>query len=337
MKSRTFHTQIVPVAESLQALKKGMVITMKFERMLAIVMLLLQRKKVTGKELAEMFEVSLRTIYRDIEAINSAGIPIITTSGIGGGIGIIEQYKIEKGIFTADDISTMLMGLGIVQGALSGKDIASVHAKLRSFISEELADDIAIKTDQIMFDLSSWVRGKDSNKVLDTVKSAMEQKHTLTFTYLGHRGQEKFHGIESHRLVFKSSQWYLQGYSTDNQNFRLFKLRRMHNIQREAGTFSHRILPHPFSDFTDTMAKQTFNIRLLIESSVIDRMLDYCTMDDITDIGNGKYMVNFKFIDDDYGYGILMSFGNKLTCMEPDYIRAELQRRLEAILKQYKD
>ncbi|ABX43694.1 helix-turn-helix transcriptional regulator [Lachnoclostridium phytofermentans] len=176
---------------------------MKFERMLAIVMLLLQREKVTGKELAEMFEVSLRTIYRDIEAINVAGIPILTTSGIGGGISIIEQYKIEKGIFTADDISTMLMGLGVVQSALSGKDITTAHAKLRSFISEELADDITVKTDQIFFDLSSWIRGKDLNKVLDIVKSAMEQKHTVTFSYYGHRGQEKLHSIEPHRLVFK--------------------------------------------------------------------------------------------------------------------------------------
>ena len=187
---------------------------MKFERMLAIVMLLLQRKKITGKELAEMFEVSIRTIYRDIEAINAAGIPIVTTSGIGGGISIIEQYKIEKGIFTADDISTILMGLGIVHSALSQKDIVNVQAKLRSFISEELEDDIAVKKDQFMFDLSSWIKGKDSNQMIDTVKSAMEKKHTLTFSYLGHKGKEKLYGIEPHRLVFKDSQWYLQSYST---------------------------------------------------------------------------------------------------------------------------
>ena len=308
---------------------------MKFERMVAIVMLLLQRKKVNGKELAEMFEVSLRTIYRDIESINAAGIPIVTNSGVGGGIGIVDQYKIEKGIFTADDISTMLIGLGIVQGALSGKEIASTHAKLRSFISEELADDIAVKTNQMMFDLSSWIGSKDSNEVLNTVKFEMEQKHTLSFSYIGHRGKEKLHGIEPHRLVFKNSQWYLQGYSTAKHDFRLFKLRRMYSIQSEADTFDYRVLPHPFSDFTDRMSKKTVKIKLLIDSSAIDRMLDYCTIDDLADVGDGKFTVNFNFVEDDYGYGILMSFGNKLTCIEPDYIRVELQKRLKDILEQY--
>lgn len=308
---------------------------MKFERMLAIVMLLLQRKKITGKELAEMFEVSIRTIYRDIEAINAAGIPIVTTSGIGGGISIIEQYKIEKGIFTADDISKILMGLGIVHSALSQKDIANVQAKLRSFISEELEDDIAVKKDQFMFDLSSWIKGKDSNQMIDTVKSAMEKKQTLTFSYLGHKGQEKLYGIEPHRLVFKDSQWYLQSYLTKKQDFRLFKLCRMYKIHSEASTFGHRTLPHPFSDFTDKMGNRTFVIKLLIESSAVDKMLDYCTMEDIMEVGDGRFLVEFNFIDDDYGYGILMSFGDKLTCIEPEYVRVELQRRLEMMLEKY--
>lgn len=308
---------------------------MKLERMIAIVMLLLQRKKVTGKELAELFEVSLRTIYRDIEAINAAGIPIVTTSGVGGGIGIMEQYKIEKGIFTADDLSTMLMGLGIVQGTLSGKEIASVHAKLKSFISEELSDDIAAKTNQMMFDFSSWIGSKDSNEALNTIKSEMEKKHTLSFSYIGHGGKEKLHGIEPHRLVFKDSQWYLQGYTAAEHEFRLFKFRRMYGIKSEAETFDHRVLPHPFSDFTDRMSKKTVKIKLLIDSSAIDRILDYCRMNDVVDVGDGKFIVDFNFIEDDYGYGILMSFGNKLTCIEPDYIRVELQERLKDMLEQY--
>lgn len=308
---------------------------MKFERMLAIVMLLLQQKQITGKELAEMFEVSIRTIYRDIEAISEAGIPIVTASGIGGGISIMEQYKIEKGIFTADDISTMLMGLGIVQDTLSGTDITKVHAKVKSFVPEEFADDVASKTDQIMFDLSSWMRGKDSNRVLDPVKNAMEQNQCISFSYLGRRGQEHLSGIEPHRLVFKNSQWYLQGYVCKKEDFRLFKLRRMYHVHREMSTFNRRPLPHPFSDFTNEMSRRTFKIKLLLDQSAVDKMLDYCTLDDMADLGNGKFLVEFHFIDDDYGYGILMSFGNKLTCVEPDFVRKELQRRLEEMLAQY--
>lgn len=238
-------------------------------------------------------------------------------------------------IFTADDISTMLMGLGIVHNALSGKDITKVRAKVKSFVSEEFADEVASKTDQIMFDLSSWMRGKDSNKVLDAVKEAMEQNRCISFSYLGRRGKERVSGMEPHRLVFKNSHWYLQGYVRKKEDFRLFKLGRMCQVQKELNSFPRKTLPHPFSDFTHEMSRKTFQIKLLVDQSAIDRMLDYCTLDDMTDLENGKYLVKFHFIDDDYGYGILLSFGNKLTCVEPDFVRRELQRRLEEMLEQY--
>lgn len=176
---------------------------MKFERMIAIVMLLLQKDKVVGKELAEMFEVSLRTIYRDIETINASGIPIATISGAGGGIRIMEQYKIDKGIFTADDISAMLTGLGIMNSTLSGKEITNALAKLRSFISEDQINDINMRTMQIMFDLSPWSGSGNFNELIQAIKSALTKKRTISFSYFGRRGIEQLFGVEPHRLVFK--------------------------------------------------------------------------------------------------------------------------------------
>ncbi|RDU23677.1 helix-turn-helix transcriptional regulator [Anaerosacchariphilus polymeriproducens] len=310
---------------------------MKFERMIAIVMLLLQRKRISGKELTEMFEVSLRTIYRDIESIAASGIPITTTPGAGGGIEIMEQYKVDKGIFTADDISAMLTGLGIIRNTLSSKDITNALVKLESFVSEEQMNVINMKLNQIMFDLSSWMTSDGSGPILDLLKSVVENKCMIAFSYFGSRGKECFSGIEPHRLVLKGNHWYLQAYLPRSQVFRLFKLRRMSDVQIECNTFTSRNLPHPYSDFTDRMSSRMFPIKLLIDSSVLDKMLDYCTMEEINDIGNDKYTVNFNFIDDDYGYGILMSFGNKLVCLEPDYIRMELKKRLEAMLSQYNE
>lgn len=110
---------------------------MKLERMLAIVILLLQRSKVRGKDLAEMFEVSLRTIYRDIESIHAAGIPITTSSGVGGGIGIMEQYKLNAGLFTTHDMIAILNGLGIMQSTFSGKEVSHALVKLKSIVPEE--------------------------------------------------------------------------------------------------------------------------------------------------------------------------------------------------------
>lgn len=129
-----------------------------------------------------MFEVSLRTIYRDIAAINASGIPVTTIPGAGGGIGIMEQYKIEKGIFTADDISAMLTGLGIMQNTLSGREITNALAKLKSFISDDQIHDINRKTMRIMFDLSPWIGGEDSGELIRALKSALEKKRTISFS-----------------------------------------------------------------------------------------------------------------------------------------------------------
>lgn len=94
-------------------------------------------------------------------------------------------------------------------------------------------------------------------------------------------------------------------------------------------------MPHPFEDFTSRMSHKTFPIKLLIDSSALYRMLDYCTMDDVVEADSGKYIVNFNFVDDEYGYGILMSFGNKLARIEPDDVRLELMKRLDDDLSQY--
>lgn len=308
---------------------------MKFERMIAIVMLLLQRDKISGKELAEQFEVSLRTIYRDIDAINSAGIPIVAVSGVGGGISIMEKYKIDKGIFTTNDITVMLRGLGIISGTLSGVESVNTLAKLKCFIPEEQISEINMKINQIMFDLSSWQGSNDSQSTLGLIKSALENNLLITLTYFGHRGKEENISVEPHRLVFKGTGWYLQGYSVEKQDFRLFKLKRITAVQVSAETFLSRTAPHPFSDFTDTMRNKMFIIKLLIEKTALDKMLDYCTMEDITEAGDGKFLVNFNFIDDDYGYGILMSFGSQLVCLEPAYVREEMKKRLRNMMKLY--
>ncbi len=307
---------------------------MRFERMIAIVMLLLRREKVTGKELAEMFEVSLRTIYRDIDSINASGIPIATASGAGGGISIMERYKADKGIFTADDITAMLMGLGMISGALKGAETANALAKLKSFIPEHQLQKINARVDQIIVDLSNWMGG-DLQSIFDRVKEAVHSNRLMSFVYIGSNGKEKRVLMQPHRLAYKATDWYMQGYAPDKQGFRLYKLRRMKELNLHDETFLTREAPHPFAGFTDEMSGRMFPVKLLIDKSALNRTLDYCTADDITEAEDGKLLVNFNFVDDDYGYGILLSFGAQLVCLEPEFVRSEMQNRLQSMLALY--
>ena len=103
---------------------------MKIDRLVSIIMILLERKKISASELAEMFEVTPRTIYRDIEAISLAGVPIVTYPGVNGGIGIMDEYKIDKKIFTKSDVETLLIGLSSMSSAFSKEEIKCTFMSL---------------------------------------------------------------------------------------------------------------------------------------------------------------------------------------------------------------
>jgi predicted DNA-binding transcriptional regulator YafY len=118
---------------------------LKIDRLISIIMILLERKKISAVKLAEMFEVTPRTIYRDIETINLAGIPIITYPGINGGVGIMEEYKIDKKLFTTSDIATLLMGLGSISNAMSNDEIINTLAKVKGLVPAEQIRDIELK------------------------------------------------------------------------------------------------------------------------------------------------------------------------------------------------
>lgn len=297
-------------------------------------MLLLTREKIGGKQLAEMFEVSLRTTYRDIESINRAGIPIVTTSGANGGIGIMREYKVEKGIFTTSDITAMLMGLGFISNTLSSEETANTLAKVQSFIPEEQRHEITLKANQIAIDLSSWT-GSDLTAKIEMIRSALDGHKVLSFLYWSRQGEKAPREMEPHKLLFKGNYWYVQGYCLTKKDFRLFKLSRISALAIEPDTFEPRTAPPAFEDFTEGMSQKTIEIELLARGSILDRILDYCGERDVAPVGEDLYRVRLSFVEDDHGYGILMSFGDKCICTGPRHVRQELHNRLSQAAKIY--
>ena len=145
---------------------------MKVDRLVSIIMTLLDKKRMGAQELADMFEVSPRTIYRDIDAINMAGIPIRSTSGVGGGFEIMPEYKIDKSVFSTADLSVILMGLSNLSSMVRGDELVNVLAKVKSFVPADKAKDIEIKINQICIDLSSWSGNKNIQPYLQMIKAA---------------------------------------------------------------------------------------------------------------------------------------------------------------------
>ena len=130
---------------------------MKIDRLVSIIMVLLDKERIGAHELANMFEVSPRTIYRDIDTINMAGIPIRSISGVGGGFEIMKEYKIDKSVFSTADLSAILMGLSSLSDMMRGNELINALAKVKSFIPADKANEIELKANQICIDLSPWM------------------------------------------------------------------------------------------------------------------------------------------------------------------------------------
>ncbi|QGU95382.1 WYL domain-containing protein [Clostridium bovifaecis] len=308
---------------------------MRIDRLISIIMVLLQRKKISATKLAEMFEVTPRTIYRDIETINSAGIPIITYPGINGGIGIMEEYKIDKKLFTNSDIAALLMGLGSISSTMTNDEIINALAKVKGLVPEEQIRDIELKSNQITIDLSPWVGNKNMQPNLEKIKTALNEKNLLAFKYSDRNGKKSNRKIEPYRLVLKESNWYLQGYCISRQDFRVFKLSRISALEILDDTFNLREFDVKSLGAWDYIEKRIITIKLLVDESLRERMVEHCGEESIETCGNNKLIVDFPFVEDDLGYNLLLSFGNKCECLEPSNVRDELIRRIKNMLDVY--
>ena len=308
---------------------------MKIDRLISIIMLLLDKKRVGAQELADMFEVSPRTIYRDIDTINMAGIPVRSTPGVGGGFEIMQKYKIDRNVFSTADLSAILMGLSGLSDIIRGDELVNALAKVKSFIPADSAKDIELKANQIYIDLSPWMGNRNIQSYLEIIKTALQESKLLSFEYSDRYGKKTARTAEPYQLVLKSSHWYWQGYCRKRNDFRLFKLSRTSKLKIQDEYFTPRDHQKPQLDFTDMLETMQMKIKIRIHKSVMDRVLDYCPNEQFSPDGDEHFIVSFPFIENEYYYDILLGFGGKCECLEPLHIRTELKRRIHDIAAIY--
>lgn len=308
---------------------------MKVDRLLSIIMVLLDKNRIGAKELADMFEVSPRTIYRDVDAINLAGIPVRSVPGVGGGFEIMPQYKLDKKIFSTDDLSTILMGLSSVSDMVQGNELTNALAKVKSFIPAENAKDIKLKSSQISIDLSPWMCNRNIHNYLEIIKEALQENRLLSFEYADRQGNKTSRTAEPYQLLLKSNHWYCHGYCHKRNDYRLFKLSRMSNLKMKEETFTPRDYEKPLLDYDHTLTTKQTEVKIRIHKSVMERVLDYCTYEDLLPDGDEHFIVSFPFIENDFYYNILFSLGDKCECLEPLHIRREIKRRIHDIAVLY--
>ena len=304
---------------------------MKVDRLVSILMVLLEKRRVSAQELAETFEVSIRTIYRDIDAICMAGIPISATSGVGGGFEIMPGFKLDKNVFSTNDLSALLMGLSSLSNVVQNNELVHTLAKIKNFIPAEHATAIEMKANQIYIDIHPWMSNPYMKECLEIIKKALAQRHTISFLYIDHQGNQLQRTVEPYQLVSKNGHWYLYGYCYLRNDYRLFKLSRMIGAKMCEEFYTPKDFPKPRLNIDDIASTLQITITLRIHKSIMERVLDYCPFEQFMSDGDSHYIVSFPFIDRDYYYDMLLILGDKCECLEPAYIREKLQEKIKKL------
>lgn len=300
---------------------------MKIDRLIGILSILLQEEKITAPELAERFEVSRRTINRDIEDLCMAGIPIRTVQGTGGGISIMDGYRMDRTILTSKDMQMILAGLRSLDSVSGSSYYGQLMEKLQTGSSQFLSG-----RDFILIDLSSWYKGSLAPKI-EAIQSAIENGHLLTFQYYAPSGESE-RSVEPYYLVFRWSSWYVWGWCTDREDYRLFKLNRMDRVEESAQNFICRNAPMP--DLSDEkIFPGGIKVKALFTSDVKWRLVEEFGPHCFTEADDGRLLFTADYTNTENLVSWLLTFGEKAEVLEPAEIRSAIKQIAEKTVKNY--
>ena len=300
---------------------------MKIDRLIGILSVLLQEEKTTAPELAERFEVSRRTINRDIEDLCKAGIPIRTTQGTGGGISIMDGYRMDRTILTSKDMQMILAGLRSLDSVSGSSYYGRLMEKIQAGSSEFI-----IGRDSILIDLSSWYRETLAPKI-ETIQDAIGDRRSIRFLYYAPSGESR-RTVEPYYLVFRWASWYLWAWCTDRKDYRLFKLNRMDQVTETDQEFICREAPMPDLS-TEKIFPGGIKVKALFTQDMKWRLVEEFGPQCFTETGDGKLLFTADYTDMENLVTWFMTFGAKAEVLEPAEARDIIRKNAEETLRIY--
>ena len=301
---------------------------MKIDRLIGILSVLLQKEKTTAPELAERFEVSKRTINRDIEDLCRAGIPIRTAQGTGGGISIMDGYRMDRTILTSKDMQMILAGLRSLDSVSGSSYYGQLMEKIQAGSSEFITG-----RDSIRIDLSSWYRDSLAPKI-EIIQDAIGDRRLIKFRYYAPSGESE-RTVEPYYLVFRWSSWYLWAWCLKRKDFRLFKLNRMDGVQITEKNFKCRDATMP-----DLSNEKIFpggiKVKALFEADQKWRLVEEFGTSCFTENEDGRLLFTADYTDMENLITWILTFGDKAEVIEPEEVREKVRTTIETMIKNYR-
>jgi len=288
----------------------------------------MNKKSMTAKELAEHFEVSERTILRDIETLSQASVPIYTSQGKGGGISIIDGFVLDKTVVSEEEQNQILFALQGIS-ATQTIDTQKILSRLRTVFKKE-------DTDWISVDFSRWGDCNEDNLKFDILKNAIIHKMAVNFIYSNTHGETKLRKVYPIRLSFKASAWYLQAFCAEKQDYRTFKMTRIREVKELAESFAEIPLQAVETEHS-TIDIPIIDIKLRFHEDLAYRVYDDYKESEIKQDEDGYFIVTTKVQDDYWLYSYILSFSDNIIVLEPQSVIDKILFKTEKIQNFYKE
>lgn len=300
---------------------------MKIDRLIGILSMLLQKETVTAPELADQFEVSRRTINRDVEDLCKAGIPIVTRQGINGGISIMKNYRLDRTLLTKREMQDILAGLRSLDSVNGTNRYGQLMEKLSSGASDFMTGD-----QSVLIDLSAWYKDSLAPKI-EQIREAIDHARKCEFLYFSPRGESR-RTIEPYYLIFRWSSWYVWGWCKSRADYRLFKLNRMDKVHLSENFFSGRTAPLP--DLKDEkIFPGGMKVKALFEADCKWRLVEEFGPNCYKEQKDGTLLFQADYTNKENLLTWLLTFRDKAELLEPKEIREELRQSILQMRKKY--
>ncbi len=293
-------------------------------RLFEIIYILMQKNKTTAKELADKFEVSTRTIYRDIETLCAANIPIYASKGKDGGIGLLDEFVLNKTILSEEEQNQILFAL---QGMrkVAGQDEKDILRKLSILFNKKINDWIKI-------DFSNWGKDDTQQERFEIIKKAILSKKQMEFTYYNSDGNQSKRIVEPLQIWFKDKSWYLISYCKQKEDYRIFKISRIKDINILEEHYEREL---PKENKRTNHNFKSILLELEISKEMAYRVYDEFESTQISKKENGNFIVKVEYPENEWVYGYILSFGEYIKVLSPDSAKYIIKCKLEKILKNY--
>ena len=302
---------------------------MKYQVMLKIMMQLLQKRKITAKEIADRYEISIRSVYRYIEELSVCGVPIDVARGRYGGITIADTFRLPAGYFTREEYAATLNALNAMASQISDENLLSAKEKLESKQKSERRE-LAV-CGNIIVDGGTWGDTKKFSDKMRVCEKAVNESKCLLIDYISRGGEHSKRVIDPYVLIFKQNVWYVYAFCHTKQSFRTFKIGRIKSATFTGAEFAKKPFTQNDIDLNFSYTgEQLTEVKLEIEKNMLTDAEEWLGIDNIEPLGDA-FVANMTLPDDESLVNKILGYGGAVKVLEPPELKARVKAAAERI------